>query len=139
LHLQISSETTDAKKRADETGEAVDNLERKLNKLQKKFLKNAHDAKEIKIQSDAVKESASDTQDKAKKVIEILCELTNLRQFCFAVEKSIQTSEWHSDNEVIFVGSRQRTSAATFATSITNHSWYQQQVERTQRWFFNLF
>jgi hypothetical protein len=43
-------------------------LQGKLNKLQKKFLKNAHDAKEIKIQADAVKGSASDTHEKAKKV-----------------------------------------------------------------------
>jgi hypothetical protein len=43
-------------------------LQNKLNKLQKKFLKNAHDAKEIKIQADAVKGSASDTHEKARKV-----------------------------------------------------------------------
>lgn len=40
----------------------------KLNTLQKKFLKNAHDAKEIKIQADAVKDSASNTHEKTKKV-----------------------------------------------------------------------
>lgn len=70
FYLQINTETKDARESADQTAEAVENLQSKLNKLQKKFLKNAHDAKEIKIQADAVKDSASNTHDKAKKVSE---------------------------------------------------------------------
>lgn len=67
--LQISTETKDAKESADDTAGAVNNLQNKLNKLQKKFLKNAHDAKDIKTQADVVKSSASDTHEKAKKVM----------------------------------------------------------------------
>ena len=40
----------------------------KLNKLQKKFLKNSHDAKEVKSQADVAKELSSVTHEKAQKV-----------------------------------------------------------------------
>lgn len=68
LFFQIDTETKDARKSADQTAGAVETLQEKLNKLQRKFLKNDRDAKEIKIQADAVKDSASNTHEKAKKV-----------------------------------------------------------------------
>lgn len=68
LNLQIDSETKEAKLSADETEKAVSDLQSKLNNLQKKLLKNQHDAKEIKSQSDSVKDSAADTHKSAEKV-----------------------------------------------------------------------
>lgn len=67
--FQIDTETTSAKKRANETAVAVDQLQQKLNKLQKKFLKNDFDAKEIKSQADGVKDGAQKTHNEATKVI----------------------------------------------------------------------
>ena len=66
---QIDGETIDAQKRANETSTVVDNLQSKLNKLQRKFLKNDFDAKEIKSQADNVKDSASNAHEQATKVI----------------------------------------------------------------------
>jgi hypothetical protein len=43
-------------------------LQTKLSKLQKKILKNSHDAKEVKIQAEVAKELSTLTHDNAKKV-----------------------------------------------------------------------
>lgn len=68
--MQIDVETIDAQKRANVTSTVVENLQLKLNKLQKKFLKNDFDAKEIKSQADIVKESASTAHEQATKVFD---------------------------------------------------------------------
>ena len=47
----------------------MDKLQQKLNKLQKKFLKNDFDAKEIKSQADGVKDGAQKTHNEATKVL----------------------------------------------------------------------
>jgi coxsackievirus/adenovirus receptor len=62
---QIDSETIDAHKRANETAEIVEKLTSKLSKLQKKFLKNDFDAKEIKTQVENVRQLANNAHEKA--------------------------------------------------------------------------
>lgn len=63
--FQIDSETGEALNRATNTAATVDRLTQRLNELQKNFLKNDLDAKDIKAQADAVKNSTSNTHDMA--------------------------------------------------------------------------
>jgi methyl-accepting chemotaxis protein len=68
LAFQINSDAQRARDSVDETAAAVESLQSKLNKLQRKFLKNSHDAKEVKSQAEAAKDLSSDAHEKAKKV-----------------------------------------------------------------------
>lgn len=54
--------------KANETAAKVDALFEELNKLQKNVLKNEFEAKEIKSQSDIVRETANNAHDGAIKV-----------------------------------------------------------------------
>lgn len=65
---QIDGETVDAQRKANETAVKVDSLNEQLGQLQKNFLKNDYDAKEIKSQSDQVREAANNAHESATKV-----------------------------------------------------------------------
>lgn len=65
---QIDSETGDAQRKASETANKVTDLSGKLNELQKNFLKNDYDAKEIKQQADQVRDAAHNAHEDATKV-----------------------------------------------------------------------
>lgn len=69
--LQIDSETIEAQRKANETDQKVNQLNDKLLTLQKNFLKNDLDAKEIQEQANKVRDSASNAHDLATKVIKI--------------------------------------------------------------------
>lgn len=66
--FQIDGETIEAQVKANETATKVDQLLEELNKLQKNVLKNEFEAKEIKTQSDIVREAANNAHDGAIKV-----------------------------------------------------------------------
>lgn len=66
--FQIDGETGDAQNKAAETSRKVDTLQEKLNELQKNFLRNDLDAKEIKNQADQVRDSASNAHELATQV-----------------------------------------------------------------------
>lgn len=66
--VKITTDAEKAKKSVDETAQSVEALQAKLNKLQRKFLKNNHDAREIKTQADVANEMSANTHDKAQKV-----------------------------------------------------------------------
>lgn len=65
---QIDSETGEAQRKASETANKVTDLSSKLNELQKNFLKNDYDAKEIKQQADQVRDAAHNAHEDATKV-----------------------------------------------------------------------
>lgn len=58
----------DAQRKANETAAKVDNLNEQLGQLQRNFLKNDYDAKEIKSQSDQVREAANNAHESATQV-----------------------------------------------------------------------
>lgn len=66
--LKIDGETGEAQQKANETAQKVDMLTERLSELQKNFLKNDVDAKEIKKQADQVRNSASNAHEEATKV-----------------------------------------------------------------------
>lgn len=66
--MQIDAVTVEAQQKANETAATVDDLFEQLNKLQKNVLKNEFDAKEIKAQSEIVREAANNAHDSAVKV-----------------------------------------------------------------------
>lgn len=66
--VQIDGVTVEAQQKANETAATVDNLFENLNKLQKNVLKNEFDAKEIKAQSELVRDAANNAHDSAVKV-----------------------------------------------------------------------
>lgn len=57
-----------AQLKANETAVKVDSLNEQLGQLQKNFLKNDYDAKEIKSQSDQVREAANNAHESATQV-----------------------------------------------------------------------
>jgi len=65
---QIDSETGDAQQKATETANKVNDLASKLGELQKNFLKNDYDAKEIKQQADQVRDAAHNAHEDATKL-----------------------------------------------------------------------
>lgn len=60
--------TVEAQVKANETAAKVDELFEQLNKLQKNVLKNEFDAKEIKTQSEIVRDEANKAHEGAVKV-----------------------------------------------------------------------
>lgn len=68
--FQIDGVTVEAQQKANETAAKVDELFEKLSELQKNVLKNEFDAKEIKAQSDLVRDAANNAHDGAVKVID---------------------------------------------------------------------
>lgn len=66
--FQINSETSDARTKVDETASAVENLQTRLIKLQRKFTKNEHDTKEVKSRVQTAKDISTSTHEKAQKV-----------------------------------------------------------------------
>lgn len=68
FNLQIDGETGEAQQKANETAQKVDVLSERLSELQKNFLKNDLDAKDIKKQADQVRDSASNAHEEATQV-----------------------------------------------------------------------
>lgn len=66
--MQIDGVTVEAQQKANETAAKVDELFDRLNKLQKNVLKNEFDAREIKAQSELVRDAANNAHDGAVKV-----------------------------------------------------------------------
>lgn len=63
--LQIDGVTVEAQQKANETAAKVDDLFEQLNRLQKNVLKNEFDAREIKAQSEMVREAAKNAHNGA--------------------------------------------------------------------------
>lgn len=66
--MQIDGVTVEAQQKANETAAKVTELSERLNNLQKNVLKNQFDAKEIKAQSEIVREAANNAHNSAVKV-----------------------------------------------------------------------
>lgn len=71
-----------------------------LNQLQKNVLKNEFDAKEIKAQSDLVRNAANNAHDGAVKVtfntiFEWVCDNSNI--YVISVEEQLPSSQWIID------------------------------------------
>ncbi|TMW54832.1 hypothetical protein DOY81_000065 [Sarcophaga bullata] len=65
---QIDAETSEAEAPANETAQHVEELAKKVNRLQKNILKNELDAKDVKKEADKVNESAKNAHADAQKL-----------------------------------------------------------------------
>ncbi|XP_065338114.1 laminin subunit beta-1 isoform X2 [Cloeon dipterum] len=62
---QIASDVTEAQQKSNETLTEVDNLQDKINALQKRFLKNDRDAREVSAEAESVLTEAQRAQERA--------------------------------------------------------------------------